>query len=68
MDPFPRGDLNCDGNVGLGDVDAFVLALVNRPAYNAAHPDCGPMLADVNADGSLNGLDIDAFISLLIGR
>ncbi len=62
------GDLNCDGWVNNGDVDAFVFALSYPEQYADEYPDCDITLADINADGWTNNGDIDAFIALLIGR
>jgi len=59
------GDMNCDGFVNNFDIDPFVLALVDPPAYAAAFPDCGATNGDVNADGALNVFDIDPFVLLL---
>ena len=43
------------------------LALVDRRAYTAAYPDCGPMLTDCNQDGVVDLFDIDALSALLAG-
>ncbi len=59
------GDLNCDGLVNNGDIDAFVLALNDQLAYAAAYPDCDYLLADCNGDGQVNNGDIDPFVALL---
>ncbi len=61
------GDMNCDGSINNGDIDAFVLAISDAAGYAAAFPDCDIMLADVNADGFVNNGDIDAFVALLSG-
>ena len=62
---YPAGDLNCDGQVNLFDVDPFVLALADPDGYAAAYPECDGLLADANGDGVANLFDIDAFIALL---
>jgi hypothetical protein len=61
------GDVNCDGLVNNGDIDAFVLALTNATAYAALYPGCNIMNADINGDGLVNNGDIDAFVALLTG-
>jgi hypothetical protein len=61
------GDVNCDGLVNNGDIDAFVLALTDAPAYAATYPGCDILAADVNGDGLVNNGDIDAFVALLTG-
>jgi WD40 repeat protein len=66
--PFVQivGDLNCDGDVNLLDIEPFVLALTDATGYGSAFPDCDAALADVNGDGAADGLDIDAFVALLM--
>jgi len=60
------GGLNCDGAIGSGDVDAFVLALIGgEAAYNLAYPNCNYLAADMNADALVNFADINAFVALL---
>ncbi len=61
------GDLNCDGFVNNGDIDAFVLALTLPDDYAIAFPDCDMALADCNEDGYANNGDIDAFLELITG-
>ena len=61
------GDMDCDGSVGNFDIDAFILALINPAAYEAAYPDCDAGLADINADGTVSNFDIDAFVDLVTG-
>ena len=65
--PPTIGDLNCDGFVNNGDIDAFVLALTDAGAYQLAHPGCDLQHADINGDGFVNNGDIDAFVALLTG-
>ncbi len=64
---FAIGDLNCDGSVDFFDIDAFVLAVTDPVAYEAAYPDCDIMLADCNGDGDVDFFDIDAFVELVVG-
>jgi len=70
---FRPGDLNCDGEVNVFDIDPFVLALTSAfdeppfAGYLAAYPDCDPLLADVNGDGLVNVFDIDPFVMILTG-
>jgi len=63
--PF-RGDLNCDGAVDTGDIDAFVLAVVNPTGYTAAYPGCDLSRADCNGDGVVDTADIDAFVACVV--
>jgi hypothetical protein len=61
------GDLNCDGVVNNFDIDAFVLALSDPPAYESTYPNCDRQAADINADGSVDNFDIDPFVALISG-
>jgi hypothetical protein len=64
----PLGDLNCDGQVGFGDINPFVLALSNPAAYAAAYPYCALLNADINRNGTVGFDDINPFVALLSGR
>jgi hypothetical protein len=59
-------DLNCDGVVSPADIDPFVMALTDPPAYIAQFPDCDFLLADLNGDGFVTAADIDPFVQSLI--
>ena len=61
------GDLDCDGVVGMSDVPAFVLALVDPAGYAVEYPGCDAARADVNHDGQTDGRDIQGFSMLVIG-
>jgi parallel beta-helix repeat protein len=62
------GDLNCDGLVNNGDIDAFVLALTDPGGYQQAYPNCTVAAADMNGDSLVNNGDIDGFVSALTGQ
>lgn len=62
------GDLNCDSGVSIFDIDAFVLALTDAPAYSTAYPGCDSDLADCNQDGRGDGSDIGSFVTILLGQ
>ncbi len=64
---YARGDLNCDGWVNNGDIDAFVFALSFPEQYADEYPGCDIMNGDINGDGDVNNGDIDAFVALLGG-
>lgn len=66
--PTLVGDVNCDGVVSYGDINAFVLALSDADGYYAAYPDCRRINADCNADGVATYADINAFVTLLSQR
>ncbi|MBN2559754.1 MAG: hypothetical protein JXQ75_02325 [Phycisphaerae bacterium] len=61
----PAGDMNCDGALNMDDVEAFVLALIDPPAYDSTY-DCEIALADMNHDGARDGRDIQPFVSALL--
>jgi hypothetical protein len=62
------GDLNCDGTVGFGDINPFVLYLSNFAAWQATYSDCPPENGDINGDGSYPSFgDINPFVTLLSG-
>ncbi len=65
--PFTVGDLNCDATVDFGDINPFILALIDPVNYAATYPDCDVTLADINADGTVDFGDINPFIILLTG-
>jgi hypothetical protein len=62
------GDLNCDGRVNFGDINAFVLALVNPASYMLSYPECNILTGDTNGDGNVNFGDINPFVALLSGK
>ena len=62
------GDLNCDGWLNNGDIDAFILAIENTALYYVTYPDCDHMLGDCNGDRWVNNGDIDPFVALLAGK
>jgi hypothetical protein len=64
-DPVCRGDLNCDGQVGFGDINPFVLRLSNPDAYSATYPGCPDGNGDVNENGSVGFDDINPFVTLM---
>ncbi len=64
--PVTPADMNCDGAVDNGDIDAFVLALLDPAAYHAAFPNCNIASGDVNGDGGVDNGDIDAFVACLL--
>ena len=52
------GDVNCDSDVNLLDIEPFVDILINGPYESKA---------DVNRDGKVNLLDVAPFVDLLSG-
>ncbi len=60
------GDMNCDCVVDMGDVDAFVLALLDEAAYDLAYPSCEILNADILTDGKVDGADAQGFVDMLV--
>jgi len=53
--------------VNVFDIDPFVIALTDQPAWEAAYS-CGFLCAnDCNGDGTVNVFDIDPFVQILTG-
>jgi hypothetical protein len=66
--PIVTGDLDCDGTVGFGDINPYVLYLSNFSAWQAAYPACPPANGDINQDGTFPSFgDINPFVALLSG-
>lgn len=63
---YVPGDLNCDGIVNFGDVNAFVLALSNPGVWAETYPHCPARSGDVDGDGAVNFGDINPFVSLIV--
>jgi hypothetical protein len=68
--PLKLGDLTRDGVLNAADIDAMMLALTNRSAYeaqfNVSDADF-PKLADINGDGSIDNLDLQPLLFLASG-
>jgi hypothetical protein len=62
-----RGDVDCDGTTGFGDINPFVLLLSNPVTWQAAFPGCPLLNGDINGDGTADFSDINPFVSLLSG-
>ncbi len=60
------GDLNCDGAVNFGDINAFVLRLTDPDAYWIAYPDCPSANGDIDGNGTVGFEDINPFVALLV--
>ncbi|MFQ5424914.1 MAG: hypothetical protein ACE5F9_13170, partial [Phycisphaerae bacterium] len=58
------GDMNCDGQVNVPDIDLFVAALLNRGVIG--QPFCDLTRADTNGDTLINGADIPRFVGCLL--
>ena len=65
QDAWLLGDMNCDGQVNLGDINPFVLALSNPAGYAQQFPNCDLKNGDINGDGRVDFADINPFVRLL---
>jgi hypothetical protein len=68
LPPQSPGDMNCDGSVNGGDIDGFIKAISNWPAYAADHPTCNVTNADMDGDQFRNEADIPGFVSALLNE
>ncbi len=60
------GDLNCDGEVGGLDVQAFAAALLDPTGYGIAYPGCNILNGDFTGEGDVDEPDIGPFVTLLL--
>lgn len=62
------GDANGDGFFDFGDLEAFVLALIDPEGFAQQFPNVNPdRVLDFDGDGSLTFGDIDGFVNALLG-
>lgn len=59
------GDVNCDFQVNLADINPFVQLLTNPTGWQEANPKCRKLNGDINGDGRVDFLDINPFVRLL---
>jgi hypothetical protein len=62
------GDLNCDGTIGFGDINPFVLYLSNQGLWHNTYPNCPPANGDINCDGTFGQnsfADINPFVDVM---
>lgn len=62
---FRHGDANQDGSINFGDINDFVLALQDKPAYDATHVVPADEILDMDASGGLGFSDIGGFVTEL---
>lgn len=62
------GDLNCDGDVDLADINPFVMALADPVRYAQRYPGCYIQNGDLNQDELVDFGDINPFIDRLLGE
>ncbi len=61
------GDMNCDGQISVGDINPFVLALTDPSGYAAMFPDCDILNGDCSGDQQVTVGDINCFVALVVG-
>lgn len=55
------GDVNCDGKLDFGDINAFAALLVS--GYENLYPDCdGQKFGEMNTDCAVEFGDINGFV------
>lgn len=59
------GDMNCDGSITNGDIDAMNLAITNPSSYATTYPACNLLLGDLDGDGNVDADDGELFSDLL---
>jgi len=59
------GDMNCDGGVDFGDINPFVMALLDPVGYHGQYANCNILNGDINGNGSVDFADINPFVALL---
>ena len=60
------GDFNGSGMANLLDINPFVLALTDLPAYRAAYPLVNLLLVDPDGNDNINLLDINPFVNIIV--
>lgn len=64
---FVLGDANGDGFLDFGDIEPFVLALLDPKAYANQYPDVDPnIVLDFDGDGEFTFGDIEGFVNALL--
>ena len=59
----PRGDVNCDWEVNIADINTLVDSILNEAKYNALYS----YATDVNGDKEINIADINLLINAIMG-
>lgn len=59
----PRGDVNCDWEVNVSDINAIINAILTHTAYQAFYT----YAYDVNGDRTINIADLNATIGAVLG-
>lgn len=60
------GDADCNGSFDFGDINPFVMAVVNTPLWQESYPDCPLGNVDISGDGNVGFEDINPFVELML--
>ena len=60
----PRGDVNCDWEINLADVNTLVDSILNGAKYNSFYS----FATDVNGDMEINIADLNAVLDAIMGK
>ncbi|TWT45059.1 hypothetical protein RAS1_14800 [Phycisphaerae bacterium RAS1] len=58
------GDMNCDGQLNILDINIFTLAILDPGQYMEMYPECRIGNGDMNGDGEVDILDVNTFVYL----
>ncbi|HPF40269.1 MAG TPA: hypothetical protein PK093_16645 [Phycisphaerae bacterium] len=63
------GDANCDCARDFEDIEAFISALLDLPAYEATYDRCTNLAGvDLNGDTRVDGLDLQEFVDAMLNQ
>ena len=60
----PRGDVNCDWEVNIADINTLVDSIFNEAKYNALYS----YATDINGDKEINIADINLLVDAIMGK
>ena len=60
----PRGDVNCDWEINIADVNALVDSIINGAKYHSLYS----YATDVNGDKEINIADLNAVLDAIMGK
>ena len=60
----PRGDVNCDWEVNIADVNAVIDSIFSEAKYNGLYS----YATDVNGDHEINIADVNMIIAAILGE
>ncbi len=63
--PVCRFDANCDGDVNFLDINPFVLAISDFPAWRTQYPNCPLGNVDLDGNGTVGFEDINIAVEII---